>query len=209
MGDERSVSGSVTGTRAEIIDFLRRGPATPTEIAKHLGFTYNAVRMHLVSLVRDGLLRPVGVRRGGTRPSMLYEVTPALDDLLSRAYTPFLSNLVRALSERLPETQLDEIMRTVGRDLAEEWPRPRGTLTKRIEAASSVLAELGAPNEVTRTNGTVRIRGFGCLLATAVQGRPHVCRAMEALLERLLEAPVRECCERGERPRCCFDITIT
>jgi hypothetical protein len=30
---------------------------------------------------------------------------------------------------------------------------------------------------------------------------------MESLLAELLEAPVRECCERGERPRCCFEIT--
>jgi hypothetical protein len=30
---------------------------------------------------------------------------------------------------------------------------------------------------------------------------------MESLLETLVEAPVTECCERGERPRCCFAIT--
>jgi hypothetical protein len=29
---------------------------------------------------------------------------------------------------------------------------------------------------------------------------------MESVLGELLEVPVRECCERGERPRCCFEI---
>ena len=57
--------------------------------------------------------------------------------------------------------------------------------------------------------GTLRIRGVGCLLAAAVQDRPHVCRAMEALLTTLLATPVRECCDRGERPRCCFAIEAT
>jgi hypothetical protein len=33
-----------------------------------------------------------------------------------------------------------------------------------------------------------------------------VCRAMETLLAEFLATPVRECCERGERPRCCFEI---
>jgi len=31
---------------------------------------------------------------------------------------------------------------------------------------------------------------------------------MEALLAEFLETPVRECCERNERPRCCFEITL-
>jgi hypothetical protein len=65
---------------------------------------------------------------------------------------------------------------------------------------------LGAPNEVEHVDGAVRIRGFGCLLAAAVQGRPQVCRAMETLLAEFLATPVHECCERGERPRCCFEI---
>jgi hypothetical protein len=59
---------------------------------------------------------------------------------------------------------------------------------------------------VEQADGMVRIRGFGCLLAAAVQGRPQVCRAMETLLAEFLATPVRECCERGERPRCCFEI---
>ena len=37
-------------------------------------------------------------------------------------------------------------------------------------------------------------------------GRPEVCWAMESLLAELLEAPVRERCKRGERPRPCFEV---
>jgi predicted ArsR family transcriptional regulator len=95
---------------------------------------------------------------------------------------PFASHLVRSLSERLPERELDEIMRDVGRRLATEWPRAEGTVAERVEHASALLQELGAPNEIDRVEGTVRIRAFGCLLAAAVQGRPQACRAMEALL---------------------------
>lgn len=198
--------GSLAGTRGRIIDLIRRSPTTVTEIAARLELTYNAVRGHLAALERDGLVRAGGVRRGGTRPSTVYELAPGVDDALSRAYMPFASHLVRALSERFPERELDEIMRDVGHRIAADWPRPLGTLTQRLESASALLQELGAPNEVERLNGTVRIRGFGCLLAAAVQGKPQVCRSMEALLTEFLETPVRECCDRGERPRCCFEI---
>lgn len=201
-------AGSLAGTRGRIIDLIRRSPTTVTEIATRLELSYNAVRGHLAALERDGLVRRGGVRRGETRPSATYELAPGVDDALSRAYMPFASHLVRTLSERFPEQELDDIMRDVGRRLATDWPRPRGTPMQRVESASALLQELGAPNEVERMNGTVRIRGFGCLLAAAVQGRPQVCRAMEALLGEFLETPVRECCERGERPRCCFKVTV-
>src|SRR5215207_9501753 len=201
-------TGSLAGTRGRIIDLIRRAPSTVTEIASALDLTYNAVRGHLTALERDGLVRTGEPRRGGTRPSAVYVLAPGVDDALSRAYMPFASHLVRTLSERFPERDLDEIMRDVGHRLAGEWPRSPGTLAQRIESASALLQELGAPNEVERVNGTVRIRGFGCLLAAAVQGRPQVCRAMEALLTEFLETPVRECCERDGRPRCCFEIAI-
>lgn len=201
-------TGSLAGTRGRIIDLIRRSPTTVTEIATQLELSYNAVRGHLAALERDGLVRAGGVRRGGTRPSAVYELAAGVDDALSRAYMPFASHLVRALSERYPERELDDLMRDVGRRLATEWPQPRGTPAQRVESASALLQELGAPNEIERGDEAVRIRGFGCSLAAAVQGRPQVCRAMEALLTEFLETPVRECCERGERPRCCFEITV-
>ena len=60
-----------------------------TEIASELGLTYNAVRLHLTALERDGLIRKAGLRRGETRPSTIYELVPGVDDALSRAYMPF------------------------------------------------------------------------------------------------------------------------
>jgi hypothetical protein len=114
---------------------------------------------------------------------------------------------MRELGERLSSGELDEIMRNVGRRLAEQMSRPAGSLRQRADAASAVLDALGAPNEIEESRDRLTIRGFGCLLASAVGEQPAVCRAMESLLETLVEAPVSECCERGERPRCCFAIT--
>jgi predicted ArsR family transcriptional regulator len=206
MGDRSLRLGSLTGTRGRIVDILRRSAATASEIAARLELTYNAVRPHLAALERDGLIRAGGLRRGETRPAAVYELAPGVDAALSRAYVPFASHLVRVLGERLPERELDNIMRDVGRRLAGEWPRPRGDVQERVEAASALLQELGAPNEVEADNGLLRIRGFGCLLAEAVHGRSEICHAMESLLQELLELPARECCDRGPKPRCCFEV---
>ena len=209
MTGGHGAASSFEGTRGRIIDLIRRSPSSVTEIAGQLDLTYNAVRAHLTALERDGLIRRAGLRRGETRPSTLYELAPGVEDALSRAYMPFASHLIRALGERLPDVELEALMHDVGRRLASEWPRTRGPLMERIEAASALLQELGAPNEIERSSDMVRIRGFNCLLAAAVHGQPHVCRAMESLVEELIESPVRECCDRGERPHCCFEIATT
>jgi predicted ArsR family transcriptional regulator len=194
------------GTRWLIIDLLRRSGLTANEIAASLGLTHNAVRGHLAALQREGVVRKVGWQRGVSRPAVVYEVVPEAEAIFSKAYIPFVAHLVRVLRERVPQGDLDEIMHLVGRRLASEWPLARGDLPKKVEAASALLEDLGALNTVERLNGGFVIRGHGCLLAAAIHGRPEICRAMESLLAELLEATVRECCDRGERPRCCFEI---
>jgi predicted ArsR family transcriptional regulator len=196
-------------TRGQIVTLLRRSGLTANEIAAHLGLTHNAVRGHLGRLLREGLVREGGRQRGVSRPAVVYEIVPEAEAVFSKAYIPFVANLLRVLRERMPPAELDEIMHLVGRRFAAEWPRLRGELPQRVEAASLLLEELGALNTVERSNGGLVIRGYGCLLSAAVHGRPEVCRAMESLLAELLEAPVRECCERGERPRCCFEVAVS
>lgn len=203
--------GALKGTRGRIIALLRRSGLTVNELAGRLGLTHNGVRGHLAVLQREGLVREGGLRRSGTRPAVIHELVPEAEAHLSSAYIPFVAHLVRVLQERLPPAELDDVMRTVGRGLAAEWPRIHGSLAKRVEGASVLLEGLGAPNEVERLDGGFAIRGYGsCMLAQAVHGAPDVCRAMESLLGELVDVPVRECCVRGEaRPRCCFEIGVS
>lgn len=201
--------GSLKGTPGKIIDMLRRSDLTANEIAAQLELTHNAVRGHLAALQREGLVREGGSRRSGTRPAVVYTLVPEAEAIFSRAYIPFVAHLVRVLQEKLRQTDLDDVMHKVGRGLASDWPRVRGDLPKRVEAASALLEDLGALNEVEKLDGGFVIRGYGCLLAQAVHGRPEVCRAMETLIGELVDVPVRECCDRsGARPRCCFEIGV-
>jgi len=199
------------GTRGRIIDLLRRSALTANELAVRLGLTHNAVRGHLAALQHEGFVREGGSRRGKTRPATVYELVPDAEAGLSSAYIPFVVQLVRVLQEQLRPSKLDEIMRGVGRGLATNWPKMHGSLAKRVEGASTLLEQLGAPNAVERLDGGFVIRNHStCMLAQAVHGRPDVCRAIESLLNELLEVPVRECCERSaDRPHCCFEIGLS
>ncbi len=195
------------GTRSRIVDLLRRSALTANEIAARVGMTHNAVRGHLTWLLREGFVREAGLQRSVSRPAVTYEVTPEAEATLSKAYVPLVGHILRVLRERMGKEDLEGIMRAVGRRFASSWPRPAGDLPQRVEVAAALLEQYGAAVTVDKVGGTFLIRSNSCLLATAVQGAPQVCQAMETLLAEVLQAQVRECCERNGRSRCCFEIT--
>jgi DeoR family transcriptional regulator, suf operon transcriptional repressor len=196
-------------TRGRVVGAIRAGNSTVDEIATELGVSGNAVRAQLASLQRDGLIRSAGMRPGATRPSQTYELTPDLEHLLSRAYVPLLTHLVRLFAAKEAPAKFNTVMRQAGRDLARELA-PKTTadsLSARVHAASEILnRELGASTRVEK-NGIYTIRGTGCPLAALTGKHRGVCLSIESLVGELVQRPVRECCERGETPRCCFEIS--
>jgi predicted ArsR family transcriptional regulator len=197
-------------TRGRIVTLLQRGGLTVDDIASRLGLTANAVRAQLTGMERDGVVRRAGRKPGTTRPSHLFELTPEVEQLLSQAYLPLLTQLVQVFSNGLPPDQVEELMRTAGRGLARELPAGRqavGDLASRIAAASELLnTQLGAVTHV-EGNGRYVIRGAGCPLAALTGKHRAVCLAMESLVAAVVGADVRECCDRTGKPKCCFEIT--
>ncbi len=121
---------------------------------------------------------------------------------------PLLTQLVDVFANGLPPRQVDAYLRQTGKKLGSELSsaRPAETLRARVAAASKMLNEqLGAVTHVEQ-NGHYVIRGEGCPFSALTGKHPAVCRAMESLVKEAVGAPVHECCERAERPRCCFEI---
>src|SRR3990170_5594005 len=105
-------------TRGRVVRILQSGGATVDDIAAKLGLTPNAVRAQITGMERDGVVQRVGQRPGTTRPSQVFELTPEIEQLLSQAYIPLLTQLVRVFADGLPPDQVDALMREAGRGLA-------------------------------------------------------------------------------------------
>jgi len=193
-------------SRSRVVGALRRGARTLDQLAGEIGLTRTAVRLHLATLERDGLVARRGVRAGRTKPSHVYELTQEAEHQLSRAYIPVLTQLVHVLADRLSATEFDAVMRAVGRGLLSEMPRPRGPLRDRAEAASQLLNQLGGLTGVEEEDGTLIIRSHGCPLAATAVDHPETCNAMESLVSEFVGATVSQRCDRRGRPRCCFQI---
>ena len=196
-------------SRGRIVTLLRRGPLTADDIASTLRVTRSAIRAQITGMERDGVVRRAGQRPGTTRPSQVFELTPEVEVLLSTAYVPLLTQLVEVFSAGLPAAQLETLLRQAGKRLADELSRgrrPAGNLASRVAMASEMMNEqLGATTQV-EANGRYVIRGFGCPLAALTGKHPGVCMAMESLVAEVVGEPAHECCDRSERPHCCFEI---
>ncbi len=197
-------------SRGRIVTLLRgAGGSTADDIASKLGLTRSAVRAQLTGMERDGVVQRAGQRAGTTRPSRVFELTPEVEQLLSSAYVPFLTNLIDTFADGLATNQVETIFRQAGKRLAGELSRgkrPAGNLGSRVAMVSEMMNEqLGALTHVEGNGGYI-IRGMGCPLAALTGKHPGVCLAIESLIAEVLRVPVRECCDRSERPKCCFEI---
>lgn len=194
-------------TRGRIVTLLRGKLRTVNELAEELGLTDNAVRAHLLSLERDGLIRQSGVQRGHRKPHFAYELTPEAENLFPKAYDALLNGLISVLKGRLAPEALEEVLREVGRSLAAGQETGRSPdLESRVESAVRVLEALGGAARFEREGDNYLIRSDGCPLAAAVAEHPEVCRLTEALVAEITGAPVRERCDREKAPRCRFEI---
>jgi predicted ArsR family transcriptional regulator len=196
-------------TRGQIVTLLRRSGRTVEDLARALDLTDNGVRAHLAILERDGIVRQRGsVRRssGGGKPAYVYELTQEAEDLFPKAYEPALRRLLDVLSDQFGAEQSEALLRSVGRRLAEDHSvRVAGTRA-RLESAVEIFNELGGLAELEERDGTLVIRGYSCPLGGVSPEHPEVCRMAETFITELAGVPVYEHCDRGERPRCCFEI---
>lgn len=197
-------------TRGRILGLIRRNPQTVEEMAKALSLTDNAVRSHLSTLERDGLVHQTGVRRGpgAGKPASVYEIPADAEPLLSRAYVPMLEALLDELSAHIPHEEQEALMRAVGHRLSAGIPASRsGNLEARAHAGAAILNSLGGDAAVEKVDGQLTIRGCGCPLSAATTRRPEVCKAVETLLADVIGASVEEACDRKVRPQCRFIVT--
>jgi predicted ArsR family transcriptional regulator len=196
-------------TRGQILQLLRSKNRTVNEFAAELQLTDNAVRAHLLSLERDGLVYQSGTQPGFRKPHATYALTADAEQIFPKAYGPLVDLILTVFSRKLTPGELRAGMREVGRKVAHEHLRevegkPR---QQRINAALRILSDLGGAASFEKSEGKQFIRGHGCPLAAATGRHPEACLIAESLLSQIIGVPVKEHCMRQPAPSCCFEIS--
>ena len=195
-------------TRGRIVTLLRGTTRTVNDLSRELELTDNAVRAHLLSLERDGLIKQSGLQRGTRKPHFAYELTNEAENLFPKAYDALLIQLISVLKGKLSPTALNEVLREVGRALAGDHigSGKRGDLESRAGRALKALEAIGGSARLEKEGKQLFIRSGSCPIATAVAEHPEVCRLAEALLTEIIGTQIQEQCDREGPPRCRFEI---
>ena len=195
-------------TRGQILQLLRAGEQTVNDLAAALKLTDNAVRAHLLSLERDGLVHQSGTQPGVRKPHATYALTADAEQIFPKAYGPLVDLILTVFSQKLTPSQLKTGMREVGRKVADEHlVEVKGkTRQQRINTALRILSDLGGAARFEKSEGKHFIRGHGCPLAAATGHHPEACLIAESLLSQVIGAPVKEHCMHQPVPSCCFEI---
>lgn len=188
---------------------MRGTTKTVNELAEELELTDNAVRAHLLSLERDGLIRQSGMQRGTRKPHFSYELTDEAEKLFPKAYDAILSQLIAVLKGRLTPVELEQALRDVGSSLARAQPggTQDGDLESRLNNALTALEAIGGAARIEKDGPKTVISSEGCPLAAVVSEHPEVCRLAETLMSEIIGEKVQERCDRAGSPRCRFEVT--
>ena len=194
-------------TRGKIVLLLRIADRTVDELSKEIGVTDNAVRAHLLSLERDGLIFQNGVTRGFRKPHFSYSLSPAAELLFPKPFDALFTHTVGVLKKQFPPKKVEQVLRRIGSELAAPYKQPgRANLTLRLDSALKALTDIGGVAAVSQKNGKTVISGKSCPLNAAVSQHKEVCKLAESLVGEIVEKDVREHCERNGTAKCRFEI---
>jgi predicted ArsR family transcriptional regulator len=195
-------------TRMEVLEFLRRKQAASAEvISAQLGITPNAVRQHLASLEREGLVRSEPVRSKRGRPSLMFSLTDKADAVFPKRYGQLASMVLNELSEMGGPALLDELFQRVA-------DRYAGTIEGQMEGLSfdekldrlvDWIGRAGTLAEKEETDEGTRVTIHNCPFRNTALKYPQVCTITPRLLVKLLDAQVSQDASIHRRdPYCSF-----
>jgi len=181
-------------TRQEILLLLRRhGRLSAPQLANRLDITAVAIRRHLVTLERDGLVSAKTERAVRGRPAARYGLTDQGRQTFPRHYDELAQEALSFLGAEGGRTLHDFLAWRNDRLAAEYGSRLRaGTVEGRARELAEALTEQGFMAEVETADGAegLKLCQHNCTVEHIAAEHPDVCAWEAALFERLLGATV-------------------
>jgi predicted ArsR family transcriptional regulator len=182
-------------TRGKIVGALRsRGAASAFDLAAEFGLSPNAIRQQLVILERDGLVAGKSVRRGKTKPTLEYALTPLADRYFPQAYDRILNAVLREVRLSQGDAAVAKIFDGLAkRAVGKINPALAGKSTpERVEAIAENIRSTGVAVDVERRGATIVLREHNCPYATVVAENPECCTVIHSIFEDVVPGDVTQ-----------------
>ena len=174
-------------TRGRIVGALReRHAASAFDLAEMFGLSPNAIRQQLVVLERDGLIAGRSVRRGKTKPTVEYSLTPEAERYFPQRYDKMLNAVLREIRAAGGDDAVKAVFEKIGRRSVERMEPAFIDLTteKRLATVVSALKASGVTADLQTTDdGTMVLHEHSCPYASVVAEHPEACSAIHTILD--------------------------
>lgn len=199
--------------RSLLLELKRGGAAAIAALAKPLGVTGEAVRQQLSVLEKDGWVRrKPGPRPAGRgRPTALYSLTAAGEELFPKAYDALAVELIDTVAGQMGPEALEKILAALAEARVKRLsPAMKGLpLEKRLERLKELYLSEDPFMSVERRGKELRLIERNCPFFGVASRRPALCSVTVNAMSRLLGRRVsREERFQTGHGRCAFLVKL-
>jgi predicted ArsR family transcriptional regulator len=176
-------------TRGKIVTELRRqGSASAADLARQFGLSPNAIRQQLVVLERDGLVVEKPVRRGPTKPTLEFSLTPDAERLFVQGHDKMLGAVLREVRDQFGSPAVERIFDGLSKRAVE---RARQRITardpeQRVAQLAEMLRESGVVAEYSLIDGGFALHEHNCPYSGVSKEHPEMCQVIHNVIDETI-----------------------
>jgi predicted ArsR family transcriptional regulator len=199
--------------RGKIVAALRaRQGASAVDLANEFGLSPNAIRQQFVLLERDGLVTGYSVRRGKTKPTVEYRLTPAAEKYFPQHYDRMLNAVLREVRAAGGDEAVKAIFTSMSRRQSERLNAQIADKppAERVAALTTLLRASGVEAESEQTGAVFTIREHNCPYSKTVGEHPEICSVIHSVMQDVVAPQVQQTDSLATGGReCRFEITTS
>lgn len=199
--------------RGKIVAALRsRGGASAVDLANEFGLSANAIRQQFVLLERDGVVAGYSVRRGKTKPTVEYRLTPAAEKYFPQHYDRMLNAVLREVRAAGGDDAVKAIFASMSRRQSERLNARIGEkpAAERVAALTTMLRTAGVEAEAEQTASGFTIREHNCPYSKTVGEHPEICGVIHSVMHAVVAPEVKQTVSLATGgSECRFEIRTT
>ncbi|MDU4697315.1 MULTISPECIES: helix-turn-helix transcriptional regulator [Paenibacillus] len=198
-------------TRERILHLMKTaGPLSAKELTTELQITEMAVRRHLGTMERDGLIESKMLRQTPGRPTAVYGLTDLAEALFPKKYHSLTLDLLDELAEESGEDMVDRLFDRRKEKLSRKYMAEMEgkSLTDKVRTLSEIQNDNGYMTELQETEGgEYMLMEHNCPISQIANRYNHACDCELNLFESLLDADVeRTECLAQQGKKCVYVI---
>jgi predicted ArsR family transcriptional regulator len=192
-------------TRQQIMFMLKtEGPLTVSEMAERLGVTEMAVRRHLNTLERDGLIGAKLLRQAMGRPTNQYYLTEKSEEHFPKSYSAFTLEMLQDLEETYGPELVDQLFEKRKKRLTDAHINEfeGKSLREKVKLLADLQDHKGYMVDWEELeDGSFQLVEHNCPIAQVANRYNQACQCEISWFRNLLEADVErvECKAKGGR----------